>query len=68
MWQVIIEAPFAEDIELAVIDDEGVHALVFPCQRIPVGWIDARTGEILDVHPTHWRTWSDRTALATDAD
>lgn len=57
MWRSIIDAPFAQDIELAVIDDEGVHALVFPCQRIFGGWVDARTGSELDVHPTHWRRW-----------
>jgi hypothetical protein len=65
MWQSIIEAPFSEEIELAVIDDEGVHALVFPCKRMSSGWADARTGEILDVHPTHWRKWN-RTSSAPD--
>lgn len=57
MWWLVVEAPLEEDIELAVIDDEGIHALVFPCQRQPYGWINALTGERLDVHPTHWRTW-----------
>ncbi|MDL2409205.1 hypothetical protein PY650_26935 [Rhizobium calliandrae] len=67
MWQLIVEAPFAEDIELAVIDDEGVHSLIFPCQRIPAGWINAKTREILDVHPTHWRMWPTSNACAADA-
>ncbi|MDL2398851.1 hypothetical protein [Rhizobium mayense] len=67
MWQVIVEAPFAEDIELAVIDDEGVHSLVFPCRRIPAGWINAKTGEVLEVHPTHWRIWSASNADAAYA-
>ena len=57
MWLLVVEAPFEEDIEIAVIDDEGVHALVFPCRRMPGGWVNALTGEILDVHPTHWRAW-----------
>lgn len=57
MWQSVVRAPFEQDIELAVIDEEGVHALVFPCQRIPHAWVNAMTGEILDVHPTHWRAW-----------
>ncbi|WP_167347729.1 hypothetical protein [Rhizobium ecuadorense] len=57
MWRVPVEAPFEQDIELAVIDDEGVHALVFPCQRLADGWINAVTGEVLDIHPTHWRPW-----------
>lgn len=57
MWRLPVEAPFEQDIELAVIDDEGVHALVFPCQRLPDGWINAVTGDTLDIHPTHWRLW-----------
>jgi len=64
MWQPIVEAPFAEAVELAVIDEEGVHALVFPCQRAMTGWVNAATGDIIEVHPTHWRTWR---AEATDA-
>ena len=34
MWQSIPSAPFDRDLELAVIDDDGTHALVFPCRRI----------------------------------
>ncbi|MBB3593686.1 hypothetical protein FHX08_004089 [Rhizobium sp. BK529] len=60
MWRLVITAPFGEDIELAVIDDEGTHALVFPCQRLPGGWANAVTGEMLDIHPTHWRTWQNQ--------
>jgi hypothetical protein len=57
MWQTIATAPFDRDIELAVIDADGAHALVFPCRRILNGWMNAETRERLDVHPTHWRNW-----------
>ena len=57
MWQPIITAPFARDIQLAVIDNDGPHALVFPCRRILNGWMNAETKERLDVRPTHWRQW-----------
>ncbi|UIJ90159.1 hypothetical protein LZK77_29195 (plasmid) [Rhizobium leguminosarum] len=57
MWRLIVEAPFEEDIELAVIGDQGVDALIFPCRRLPDGWANATTGERLEVHPTHWRIW-----------
>lgn len=57
MWQPISTAPFACALELAVIDGDGPHALVFPCQRILNGWMNAETEERLDVHPTHWRQW-----------
>jgi hypothetical protein len=60
MWQPASLAPFDCDLELAVIDKDGQHTLVFPCQRIQGGWINASTKERLDVRPTHWRPWTDK--------
>jgi len=57
MWQDVSTAPFNRDLELAVIDDDGAHALVFPCRRILNGWMKVETKERLDVRPTHWREW-----------
>lgn len=57
MWQPISTAPFDRDLELAVIDGDGPHALVFACRRILDGWMNAETKERLDVHPSHWREW-----------
>ncbi len=57
MWQHVSTAPFDRDLELAVIDDDGPHALVFPCRRILNGWMKVETKERLDVRPTHWREW-----------
>ena len=59
MWQQVSTAPFERDLELAVIDDDGPHALVFPCRRILNGWMKVETKERLDVRPTHWRAWGD---------
>lgn len=59
MWQHISSAPFDRDLQLAVLDEEGPHALVFPCRRILSGWMNSETRERLDVHPTHWRGWGD---------
>lgn len=59
MWQTIETAPPPDcDLELAVFDADGPHALVFPCRRILNGWMNAETRERLDVRPTHWRIWS----------
>ena len=33
MWKPILSAPFGRDLELAVLDEDGEHALVFPCVR-----------------------------------
>jgi hypothetical protein len=60
MWQTIRTAPFDIELELAVIDRDGPHTLVFPCRRALRGWIEAETGKKIAVRPTHWRPWNDR--------
>ncbi|CAN0264588.1 unnamed protein product [Phaeothamnion confervicola] len=55
-WHRIESAPEDVDLELAVIDSEGPHALVFPCRRTEQGWVDTN-GKSVPVHPTHWRKW-----------
>jgi hypothetical protein len=59
MWQPISTAPFSRDLELAVLDEDGPHALVFACRRIVGGWMNTDTKERLDVRPTHWREWGE---------
>ena len=46
-WKRIATAPFDRDLELAVTDYDGPHALVFPCRRVLNGWINAETKERL---------------------
>jgi len=58
-WQPIATAPFDSDLELAVIDEDGQHALSFACRRVSTGWVHARTRQAIDVRPTHWREWID---------
>jgi hypothetical protein len=58
-WQAISTAPFDRNLELAVIDASGTHALVFPCRRVLRGWIKAGTNDAVVVRPTHWREWDD---------
>jgi hypothetical protein len=57
-WEPVATAPFDRDLELAVIDYDGKHALVFPCRRILGGWMDAVTKQRIDVNPSHWREWA----------
>jgi hypothetical protein len=58
-WSLIDTAPHDRDVELAVIDGEGAHALSFPCRRIEGGWIDVESKKRLYcIRPTHWRDWS----------
>jgi len=60
VWQPISSAPFDRDLELAVIDRDGPHALVFACRRILSGWVNAESKQRLDVRPTHWREWGEK--------
>ncbi len=57
MWQSVLLAPFNCDLQLAVIDDDGTHELIFPCRRVVGGWISTKSKERLHVLPTHWRPW-----------
>jgi len=58
-WKPIDIAPFDREVELAVIDDAGVHALTFPCHRIFHGWVNAKNKKRLyNILATHWRDWS----------
>jgi hypothetical protein len=59
VWQPISNAPFDRDLELAVLDRDGPHALVFACRRILSGWVNAETKQRIDVRPTHWRDWGE---------
>jgi hypothetical protein len=59
-WQPIGTAPLDRDLEVAVINYDGAHALVFPCRRILGGWMSAETKKPLTINPTHWREWQHR--------
>jgi hypothetical protein len=56
-WQPASTAPFDRALQLAVIDYEGTHALVFPCRRILGSWINAETNHQIDISPTLRREW-----------
>ncbi|MBI3699757.1 MAG: hypothetical protein HY242_04845 [Afipia sp.] len=56
-WKPIKTAPYEREIELAVIEEDNVHSLVFACCRTAQGWINASSKERVIVSPTHWRAW-----------
>ena len=62
-WRPIATAPFDRDLELAVIDANDIHTLVFPCRHVLRGWIKSKTNIPVSVYPTHWREWDDRKAM-----
>jgi len=57
MWLPIATAPFDRDLEVSVHDGDEHHALIFPCRRIPGGWVNAESKKWLPIRPTHWREW-----------
>ena len=63
MWQSTKIAPFDRNLQLAVIDATGVHALVFPCRRVLHGWLNSQTGLPVQVYPSHWREWGEQERL-----
>jgi hypothetical protein len=58
MWREIGTAPGECDVEIAVIDRDGVHAISFACRRSGVGWMISSSRRCIDVRPTHWRMWN----------
>jgi hypothetical protein len=54
----ISTAPFDRDLELAVIEADSVHALVFACRRALDGWIMAQKLARVIVHRTQWSLWA----------
>jgi hypothetical protein len=60
MWHFIVSTaviPTDRDLLIAVVDDEGVHAIDLACRWREGLWIDAKTGRKIDVNPTHWRQY-----------
>ena len=54
MWQSELSAaPFNRDLELAVIDANGEHVMLYPCRRVVGGWIKAATKRPTKFRPTH---------------
>jgi hypothetical protein len=59
-WLPVSIAPLDTDLEVAVLDQRGAHALIFPCRRTKTGWADAASKRPLDIEPTHWREWVEK--------
>jgi hypothetical protein len=63
-WNPITSAPFERDIELAVLDQNGEHSVTFACRRSAEGWLSARSNRPIDIRPTHWRQWIEKSEAA----
>jgi hypothetical protein len=59
-WLPVSIAPPDTDLEVGVMDKDGVHPLIFPVRKSEACWVDASTKKRIDIEPTHWRKWIDR--------
>ena len=62
MWnsvRTLTEIPKDRDLRLGVLDGDTVHALEFPCRLREGSWVNAKTGQQVEIHPTCWQDWTD---------
>jgi hypothetical protein len=57
-WNEIFSVPPERDLEVAVIDNAGVHPATFPCKYKDGTWTNANTRRQIAINPTHWREWA----------
>ena len=58
-WKPIDTVPRDRDVEVAVTDSTGMHAVACPCRLSEHGWIAANSKRRLYwIRPTHWRDLS----------
>ena len=57
-WLPISIAPADTDLEVGVMEQRDVVALLFPVRKKGTDWVDAATKKLIDIVPTHWRTWA----------
>jgi hypothetical protein len=62
-WLPISIAPSDTELEVGVMEKDRVHTLVFPVRRSGTEWVDASTKKRVDIGPTHWRKWTERTKV-----
>ena len=61
MWKSVHslkDVPKDRDLRIGVLDDDTVHALVFPRRLRGQVSVDAKTPRQVEVTPTHWQEWS----------
>jgi hypothetical protein len=39
-------------------DHRGTYAIPFPCRRSDSGWVNEKTGELIDAEVIGWREWT----------
>jgi len=58
-WLPVSIPPPDGDLEVCVIEQGEVHALIYACRKSEAGWVHAVTNSRIDIRPTHWRLWGE---------
>ena len=60
-WRTAATAPYNQELELRVLEAEGVQCLSHPCLQNNDGqWINVDLGTELKIQPLQWRPWRRR--------
>ena len=63
-WLPVSIAPIDTDLEVGVMGKrDDVVSLVFPVRKRGTDWVDAATKKLIDITPTHWRKWTEKTRV-----
>ena len=54
-WRPISTAPFNNDVELCLIENDWRYVLPFPCRQTRLGWMNSDLDVHLKITPTEWR-------------
>ncbi len=57
-WHPISTAPYNQELEICVLENDRVAALEFPCLRTNDEiWINVDLGITINIEPVKWRAW-----------
>jgi hypothetical protein len=60
-WHSISTAPNNQALEIRALDENGLVAISFPCQRTnDSDWINTDLGTRVYMRPVRWRIWQHR--------
>jgi hypothetical protein len=63
-WHPITTAPHNQDLEIRALDENGLVAIPFPCQRTNASdWINTDLGKRVYMRPVRWRIWQKAKSL-----
>jgi len=57
-WHRASTAPYNQELEVRILDNEEIVTLEFPCLRTnEESWINVDLGTVIAIEPVQWRAW-----------